>query len=85
MKLAAINRHIDKYVTGETKADIVNQALTWRIDGNNTLWAKTSLYKEVEFHSYNREEFTEAEMYREAERFLFDKLQSFGWKTYVVL
>ena len=87
--IAAINHYLNIFVTGKTKADIVNQVFTWELKGETRILSFHSKgYARRETISYgkidpsDKNQFNESEAYKAAERYLFDQLKNYGWDLY---
>jgi len=64
-----------------TKEGIVSQICTFKFDNKNQLVVQFKGFNPVVYHSYNSE-FTEKEMYKDAIKFIFNKLKDYGYHIY---
>jgi len=70
-------------VLGESKEDVVCQIFEWQLKPHNFLKVKCKGYNEQTYHSYDMFVWTEEEVREDVIKFLFGKLDKFGYKVFI--
>lgn len=71
----------DNFFTTGTREEVISALCSWRLDSNFCLFVKFKGYEEVKCHSYSGE-WTYLEIVQDVNRFIFDKLEYYGFTIY---
>ena len=80
MKWCVIYLGGEQIILGDTKEEIVNKIFRWRLE-DRKLFQSTKFHAENQYISF-KEEYTNAEMYRETINYLYEQLPSYGYQIF---